>query len=266
LDKTLDAGVLYTAEADKALVVRKVGTTSAGPATLRVSGAPVLTVKSTLARTQPSSTELYGMLDLRDRFVVVPPGKKFDFVGDSGSKMRIYGEIVELAVGEALPVDLSVRAAEQAKRYVSYLRGSYALAAGASWPNGVEYTVLDFTCPAGERHAVRREMYVDISGLAAAHAPGDFALRFLVQSKPLDILDPGMGRFGVDLWSGCFVFDTTKYHALVDMSPMPMALDPGRKLTVVAKNTSGADKAAATGASITVVVELVDEMDLLEAK
>ena len=263
LSKTLDAGVTYEAESDKAYVIRRVGTNSTTPATFSVAGVNCLTIIDKLARIKPSAYDPYGPVDLGPLFIVVPPSKKFGFTGASGSKMLIEGEIVELAPGEVLTPDLLGRYSEQGKHYLSVLSGSFSKGTGTAWPADEENTVIDFTAPAGEKHVISRSVYGDIANLAAAHVPGDWSLRFYKQGAPLDILAVSMGDPGIDLWNMHYVYDTAVYHTLFSLENMPIVLDPGRRLTIKARNVSGESKSPATGTSITVTVHLLDEVTLL---
>ncbi|MEM2370599.1 MAG: hypothetical protein QXH51_06825 [Candidatus Bathyarchaeia archaeon] len=259
----LDEGVIYEAESDKAYVIRRVGTNSTTAATFSVAGVNCLTIVDKVARISPSAYNPYGPLDLGTLFIVVPPSKKFGFKGEAGSKMYIEGEILELAPGEVLTPDLLARYAEQGKHYLSYLSGLFSKGTGVSWPADEENAVIDYTVPAGEKHVINRGVYADITGLAAPHAPGDWSLRFYKHGAPLDILSATMGDPGIDIWNMCYIYDTTVYHNLFSLEKMPIVLEPGRRLTIKARNVSGAAKSPAAGASITVTAYLIDEVTLL---
>jgi hypothetical protein len=263
LDKTIDVDTTYQAESDKAYVIRKVGTDSTTKATLSVAGVNCLEIIQNIARISPSHLELIDVVDLADLFVVVPPDKKFGFTGESGKRMRIVGEILDLAPREPLGSNLLARYGEQGKRYLTYQTGSFSKGEDTEWPADEENAVVTFVSPAGERHKFKRALYADIANLAAAHSPGDWSLRFYVQDAPLDILATAMGDLGIDLWNMHYIYDTDEYHKLFSIEDMPIEIGPGRKLGIKARNVSGEAKSPGSGTSITVTVYILDEIELL---
>ena len=264
LKKTLIAGTAYRAETDKFYVIKRVGTNSATAlGTLTVAGAKCLEMLNTLAPLNMTAYNWFDLYDLGDYYVVIPPAKAFMFTGDSGSKMLIEGMIGEMMTPADFPADLASRLGEQAKKFVTVKQASYAFAAGASWPADAEVEVLTITATAGERHIIDDRLYVDVSGLAALPSAGSIALRFYYQDKPLDILDAGMGMLGMDVWNGYWNDGTNKYYYPIDLSDMAIQLEPGRTLKIKARNVSGADLAAATGASITIKVGVIDKYMML---
>jgi len=264
LDKVLDVDTEYEAESDKLFVIRKAGTNSTTKATLSVAGGPCLDLIQEIARLMPSHLERFGVLDLCKHFVVVPPDKKFSFSGASGSKLRILGEIIELAPGEAIPPPLSARWGEQTKKFISYERASVnPYDAGVDWPADAENPIINIDVPAGERWILDSVYYVDIANLAAAHAPSDWSIRFLVNDKPLDVISKEMGDIGIDLWGLDYIYDTVAYHALKSLAGMPIILEPGRNLKVKARNISGAAKSPAAGYAITFTITVVKKVEYL---
>jgi len=261
LDKVLNVDTEYTAERDKLYVIRKVGTNSTTKATLKIANAPCLEIIQEIARIQQSHLERFSTLDLGDHFVVLTPDKKMSFSGASGSKMRIMGEILELAPGEAIPTNLLARYKEQPQKFMSYERGTYSHGTDTTWVADDENNVIDIDVPAGERWTLDSVYYGDIANLAAAHVPGDWSLRFLVRDKALDIISKEMGDPGIDLWGLDFIYDTVAYHALKSLAKMPITLEPGTNFKVKARNVSGANKSPATGTSITVTVTIAKKLE-----
>jgi hypothetical protein len=263
LDKTLDVDTTYTAESDKAYIIRKVGTTSASKATLSVGGVDCLEVINELARTHPTQFYLYDLLDLADYYVVVPPDKKFSFSGASGSKLRIVGEILELMPGEALPSPYMGRYAEQGKKYMSYLRGTYSHGTDTAWTAADENNVLSKTAEAGTKYYLTGPVYASLENLAAVHNPGDWTLRFYLQGAPWDILNTGMGDLGVDLWKAYWNDGTNYYYKPFKPTNLPPEIDPGRSFVVSMINSSGASVSPAAGTSLTATVTVGCVVELL---
>lgn len=263
LDKVIDVDAAYRAESDKAYVVRKAGTSSTTEAILKVGGIDSLKLVDKIAAIMATHLSLFPAVDLGDLFVVIPPDKEFSFTGSAGSKMRLSGQILELSPGEVLSTTLLARYGEQGRRYLRYETGSFSKGTDTDWPADEENEVWKLTSPAGERHTLKRILYADIANLSAAHGPGDWALRLYRQDAPLDILDTTMGDPGIDLWNLEYIYDTTEYHGPFSIADMPQVLEPGRKLSVNARNVSGASKSPGAGTSITVTLILLDEIELL---
>jgi len=263
LDKVLDTGTTYTAESDKAYIIRKVGTTSTSKATLEVAGADCLEILDEIARTHPTTYYLYDLLDLGDYYIVVPPDKKFGFTGSSGSKMRIVGEILELAPGEALPSPYMGRYAEQAKKYMSYLRGTYSHGTDTAWTANDENNVLSKTAEAGTKYHIVGPVYAKLDNLSAVHSPGDWTLRFYLQGAPWDILSTSMGDLGVDLWKCYWNDGTNYYYKPFKPTNLPPEIEPGRSFVVSMINSSGASKSPSSGTSLTATVTVGVVVELL---
>lgn len=263
LDKVLDVGVTYQAESDKAYIIKKVGTNSAGEAKLNVAGGFCLSILQELARLNPDNSYWYDLLDLNDFYVVVPPDKKFYFTGDAGSKLRIVGDILEFMYPEALGGAEKARFDEQAKRYYGFLRGQFSKGTDTAWPVNEENPVLTKTAEAGIRYYLVGPMFAKIENLSALHNPGDWTLRFYMQEKPWDILNTGMGDLGIDLWKFHWNDGTDQYYQVQTPQDIPPQIEPGRTLKVTAINSSGASKSPASGASITVTFTIGCIIELL---
>jgi hypothetical protein len=259
LDKAITPGILYRSEPDAFFVVKAIGTDSTTKAQLKVEGAVVAEIINKIALIEARDVERFPPIDLGDLYVVIPPDKVFECTGDSGSKMRLVGELWKLGPGEGLPGPFAGRFAEQSKHYITYQGGINGIGASASWAADAEYTVIDFTAPAGERHVFNRYLYVRRTGVIADGAIGVIAIRLYVNDKPLDIHDPSKEPIGIDTVAGHWYADATSYLKPVDISGMPITLDPGRKLTITARNISGAAIATAAGEEAKVEVYIVDE-------
>ncbi|MEM2447291.1 MAG: hypothetical protein QW734_11615 [Candidatus Bathyarchaeia archaeon] len=264
LKKTLVAGTRYTAEPDKLYVIKKVGTNSTtNIASLDVAGVKCLEMVQELGRLNPTQFIWYDLYELGDYFIVVPPDKEFGFTGDSASKMIIEGDIVELAPREPIPAALERRLAEQGKSYIKVQRGSYNHGTGTAWAADYEATVLTLTCGAGERHLFDSRLYFSLANQSAVHAAGDWALRIYYQDKPLDILKATMGKFGIDVWNMFWNDGTNYYYYPMELSDMPIQLEPGRTLKINLRNVSGASKSPASGTALIATVALIDKYLML---
>lgn len=261
----------YRAESDKAYVIRKVGTDSATKAQVKPAGGGLAEVIADAAPMHSTEDNILGPLELGDFYLVVPPDKTLEFSGADASQFRLIGEILELAPGEVMPTSLLARYGEQAKKYMSYLTGSYDHGTDKAWPADEEHNVLVFPCPAGERwgfdglYMARGRLNVAIWGV------GDFASRIYVQDVPWDILETQvgaatykMGRKGIDHRATPYPPEDGRNIQPFSLASMPIAIEPGRILKVTATNTSGAElSAAGSGWHYTFDVLVVGKKELL---
>jgi hypothetical protein len=266
LIKTLDAGTTYRAETDKFLIINRVSTnTSTAVGELTVAGAKCLEIHSDVAPIAMLSNNWIEMLELGDYFVVVPPAKGFLFSGDTNAKLHIQGTIGEMMTPADFPADAGARVGVQAKQFIKIQRGTASLAAaGQNWAANAENNVITLTATAGERHLIDSRLAVYMANLANLHKAGDIALRLYYQDKPLDILDSTMADLGLDIWEAYWNDGSSVYYKYyIDLSDMPIQLEPGRTLKVNVRNVSGGNITAAGGGALTCTVTLVDKYTML---
>jgi len=263
LDKVLKVGVLYRSEPDKAYVIKAVGTDSTVKTTLAVEGAPVLELTDILALLEQRGIERFPPLDLKQNYVVVPPDKVFSFTGSSGSVLRIQGDLLSLAPGEALPSAQAARYAEQVKKYYTYSEGINGIGESASWADGAEYDVITFTAPAGERHVFNRYATVRRTGVIADDPAGVIAVRFYVNDRPLDVHDPAKAPLGIDTLRGHWYKVGTNYYVPFSIAEMPITLEPGHTLRITARNISGAAITTGVGEEAKVRIAIFHEKSYL---
>lgn len=266
LDKTFAANTDYTAELDKAYIVQKVGTSSTTKGTLKVAGAPCLEIVQDIAPLFPRMTNLNQPLDLGDLYVVIPNSKTFRFEGSAGSEVRLIGKIIELESGEALPAAFAGRYAEQPNKFLSYKSGEVTTAAGGTVAAGAETTIIDFTCPAGEKWLFKHRYQAE-GRLDNLDAVPQFYFQIRINDDPLDILSTDMGKKGI---SGSSTpnpprdVDTTTTDIVeqyvekvaATLEDMPIELKPGVNLKVIGVNT-GSDYVVPTGQTLSQVCHLV---------
>jgi len=239
LDKALKTGVLYRAESDKYFVIEKVGTNSTEKATLTVDGSTVLDIVDDLALPEKSNARRFPPLELGKNLIVIPPKKPFSFEGSAGSIMRVIGSLMVLAPGEGVPTPHVARFTEQPRKYYTYETGSWTSSAG-DWADGAEATVIDVTCPPGEKWTFDQFAYVERKGELADLTFGNVGLRVYIDDKPLDVIDPELAPLAIDSNRGDYYDGASHYYVPFSLSEMPIVLEPGRNLKVKVRNISGA--------------------------
>jgi len=256
LDKIFNVGTLYRAETDKAYVFRKIGTDSTTKLMVKVAGSPVAELLSEATPKYPINTNLNGPEDLGDLYIVVPPSKPLEIEGESGKDLRAIGNIQILAAGETLPAGLLTRADEQAKKFLSYERGTYSHGTDAAWAADVENTVLTFTCPQGERWTFNRYLGATVANVAGGLKQGQFGVRLYVDDLPFDIIEAAMGRKGIDVISCHLPAKEDVNSEPFTLADFPIELAPGRTLKISCINVSGGTINPITGASLDVTVHI----------
>jgi hypothetical protein len=255
--KQFSVGTVYRAELDKAYKIESVGTSSSSTASVVVEGKPCLYTNATLSPRTRTTSNLLGLTDLGNLYIVVPPGKTLEFTGASGSTFTLAGKLAFLGVGESLPGDWALRFADQSSRFLSFVEGSYNHGAGNAWANGYEADVIKFTCPTGEEWHFAHFLGFSIANLSVTFAPGQFGVRLYIDDAPLDTVETMMGNHGLDAYYLPMPPSGTTYMEAFTLAGMPITLTPGRTLRVTAKNISGGSLTPTTGNALIVTVRLV---------
>jgi len=258
LDKVISQGVIYETPPDRGYIIEAVGTNASGPVKLLVDGAPVAVIDVTLSNIAKTGGNLYGPIELGDYYVVIPPNTKFSVDGPSGAKVRIKGKIVHLLPGEGFPADLKARYAEQTKKYVTYIDGSYTFSAGANWSAGQEITLVELTPKTIEKYRLDDRIGVSISGLSASLDSGQVGIRFYLDGKPLDMLTENAGHYGLDAYVMPLPPSSTGVYQPYLLKDIPIEVLGDHTLKITAINVSGSNLAAASSTtSITVTLKAI---------
>ena len=260
LDKALKTGTLYRIEPDMYYVIERVGTDSAEKGTLEIDGSTVLEIINNLAQPQPTDTKRFPPLELEKNYLVIPPDKTFKFTGASGSIMRILGQMYSLAPGEAVPASHLARFTEQPRKYYIYKTGTWTPSAAGTMAVDEEQKVIDETCDAGERWTFNRYLYVERKAHLRDKKFGNVGLRFFVDDKPLDNIDPDKGPMALDSNAGDYYDGTAHYYMPLALERTPIALEAGRNLKIKVRNVSAAGIVYTATAQISIDVVVQREL------
>jgi len=223
---------------------------------IKVAGAPCAELLAEATPKYKVASNLNGPEDLGDLYVVVPPGKPLEIEGEAGKDLRAIGTIQILAPGEVLPAGLSARADEQAKKFLSYQRGTYSHGTDTAWAAGDEREVLTFTCPQGEKWLFNRFFGATVANVAGGLKQAQFGIRIYLDDLPFDLIETVMGRKGIDCISCHLPAKEDVNVQPFTLADFPIELMPGRTLKVTCINVSGAAISPTTGASLDVVIHL----------
>ena len=125
MDKTLSTNTDYETAVRQLLVIRKWGTDLGEAVKATVDGKTVGYLHSTICPMFRRTTNYFGIFDLEDLYVVIPPETPFKFESTSSGKVRVKGEIIFLEPGEAIPGELATRYGAQSDAYWNYVDESF---------------------------------------------------------------------------------------------------------------------------------------------
>lgn len=235
LDKLLTVGTDYYTEADKALVIKLIGTDSAAKATLKVAGAPCLETITGIAGLKMTHAQFQPLFDLKDLYAVVPPDSVFNLTGTASALLRIKGSLLDLAPGETLPAGLLARWTEQAKKFFSYqvaaIATDTAIAAGAS------LDLLTFTCPTGEKWLFDSLLFFRAT-VATDTIDYGLTARILLQDKPWDNLVNSKLLLGLNQYGTPYPPSHTDGMNVFSLKEKPIEVAPGQVLKIQVVNTT----------------------------
>ncbi len=233
LDKEIVVGTTYYTEADKALVIKEAGTDDTSKITLRVAGVPCLELTQDIAPLVATSSNMNGLLNLEDLYVVVPPDTTFDVDGTSSKKMRIRGFILDLAGQEPLPAAYLTRFKEQGKKFFSYI--SKNLTYDTTVPADGEVTCYEFTCPTGEKWRFDNLMMAEV--LDDTTLKEQFNVRLYLQDTPFDNLVSSKLVLGMETKAFPYPPNTTDGIVPGTLKETPIDVLPGETLKITFINT-----------------------------
>lgn len=256
LDKILKAGTVYETPKRVGYVIKKIGTNSStSTAKLVIDRKEVGEIDADVAPLRPTSSNKLGLLDLGELYYVVPPETKFYFEGDSGSYMRIVGDIVQVEAGEGLPGDLMTRFAEQTRKFVTTVSGSLSLATDEAWGADEEKEVYTLTPLTIEKYTFNNFLGVNVTGNTVN--PGDFAIIFKMDNIPFELDVAESLMYGVDALSAPLPPDAADGEEPFTLKETPIEVMGDRTLSILLRNTSGADKSPTAGSAWGVTMKAI---------
>jgi len=251
LDKAFKNDTVYTMEADKALIIKEIGTTDTGDVTIKIDGSECGVITKTIAPTPRTYDLDLPLLDLGELYLVVPPDKKIVFDGTSSSYYtRVKGVIVELGPGESLPPKYVDRFNNQPYHYKAYKKGTYNTA--GTWSAGTEITLLELVPKTSEKYVFNGYVgiYWTISATALAH--GVAGIIFRLNGKPLDNLVSSMAPLGIDAMSMYHPPTYNKNKEPFSLKNNPIIVPGDIPLKISAINNSGSDITIGSGEEVTI--------------
>jgi len=250
LDKVLVEGKEYRTPKRIAYVVEKLGTNSTTDAYLEVEGRKTGVIKDIVAPLHVTETNKLGAVDLKHLFYVIPPETKFKWVGATGSKARIMGRTLMLAVGERMPDELMARFEAQSRHYWKYIEGTYSHGTDVTWKDKDENEVYSVTPLTIEKYLFSRIIMALVENVTITE--GDMSCMIYLDNTPIPFDWAVNIQKGIDLLSMPRPPKDDKEEIPFSLATFPVEVLGDHTISLRALNTKGADLTPAAGTSITV--------------
>jgi len=200
LDTYLAVDTEYQTDSRTYLLIQALGTDSDTDGYLEINGVDTGIIKELLAPLHKTGANMLGPLHLKDLFYVVLPNTKFFWRGASGSKCRIKGVMVRLAVGEAVPEDYRARADRQGLEYYTYFERIIDASAEAKTLPARQDTLIGEIQPKTiEELFFNHVAMAEVVGVTVSE--GQVGIRFELEGRDLEWLLEKPKHGGIDILS-----------------------------------------------------------------
>jgi len=260
LDLYLTQGSVYETGKREALVIQKIGTNAADPASpanLRIDDKPLGKITQDLSPLHKINTRFVPLLDLGDLFYVVPPETEVIVEGPSGAVIRCKGYLLKLAPAEALPADLMARFNEQPNHYMTFLRGTYSHGTDVALAADAEVEVISYTPKTIEKVILNGLVMAKVANYTESEQ--DLSIRFFLEGAPLDFVLEKTKTGGIDFMSARYPPNETEEHEAFSLKETPIEVPGDHTLSVKARNISGGPISPAAGTSLSFDIAAIIE-------
>jgi hypothetical protein len=259
LDKFIKEGTTYQTPVRVGYVVKVLGTNSSGPGKLVIEETEMGEIDSDVAPLYMNQNNILGPLDLGDYYYVIPPETTFRWEGDAGSLARLQGDIVMTEPGEGFPAELMQRFKDQARKKIRLFQGSFSLGTDEVWKANEEHEIFAITPLTTEKILFDGFIGVKITG--GSWAEGEFAVRFYIDNKPLELNTAENLYLGVDAKVMPLPPTSADNMLWFSLKNYPIELLGDHSLSIRVVNVSGTDKAPTTGSAWTVTVKVLGKYE-----
>jgi len=261
LAKTFKTNVEYRAQANAFFVFNQIGS-DVDLDYIEIEGRKTTPIDSTLAPTAITASNMFGLEDLEDLYLVVPPNHRFKFVSATSGNVVVNGKMGLLGLGEGLPADLVNRFNNMNIVYKRPVKFTRTLATNQPIAAGEEVLLGTLTPTSIERY-IFDDIIAFTSTNTGPFAPGRLAVRFYYDDVPLDILDTGMGHLGIDTFNMPLPPTTTTNMEAFWLREHPIVVEPNHTLKITIINISGASISPPSGSSISLTLEALARYSII---
>jgi len=251
LDLYLTQGSVYETGKREAMVIQKIGTNAADPASpanLRIDDKPVGSITQDLSPLHKINTRFVPLLDLGALFYVVPPETEIIVEGPSGAIIRCKGYLLKMAPAEVLPTNLMARFNAQPNHYMTFLRGTYSHGTDTALVADAEVEVISYTPKTIEKAILNGLVMAKVANYTESEQ--DLAIRFYLDNAPFDFILEVTKTGGIDFMSARYPPNETEEHEAFSLAESPIEVPGDHTLSVKARNISGGSISPAAGTSL----------------
>jgi len=255
LEKGFRTNVEYKAEHNKFYVFKYLGT-NVDIEYIEVEGRRTTPLDAELSPQFVTSSNLFGQLDLKDQYIVIPPLHRFKFVSASDGVVRVSGTLGILEFGEGIPADLQTRFRNMHISYLKPIVLSKTLPTDQSISPGAEVEIGTIAPSTIERYILASIAGIKGTNLGTVEA-GDLGVRIYYDDTPLDILSKEGGQLGIDFLSMPLPPTMTTNMEAFTFEDNPIVVEPNHKLRFALVNNKTTAITPPAGQSISITLKLV---------
>jgi len=245
----------YKAEVNRCYVLHKVGTNDTATQEIIIDGKIVGQVRADFSPLRAVDTNRWGLCDLGDNFLVIPPNIVFTTKGAADKLIAFDGEVIILEAGETVPAVYMDRFAKQGVLHTRFAKLEYKHGKDVVFKKDAEVTIGTIKPLGNEAYKINNILGVGYSNITISD--GDIGIILTLDGAPLDQITGEMGLKGIDLFQIPFPPTDTTQQDVLNFKEQPIELEPLHELGVVAINNSGADITPATGTEMVLACLLV---------
>jgi hypothetical protein len=257
LDKIVPAGTTFTTEKREAFIVQFIGTSDTAASTLKIDDKPVITLKSLVAPHRLRDANLLGPLALGDLYIVIPPETKYLWAGTGGTVLRLIGTKLLLEPGETLGEPYISRYRAQFNSIIVFVEGAYNHGVGNAWPAGEEREALLVKPAVIEKYVFNSIIMADVANVSGGVADGDWGILIYVDGQPIDFINHGGERKGIDVLSAPRPPTDTTEESPFTLENYPIEIQGDHEISFRIVNNSGTSKTPTSGNAIIATVTVL---------
>jgi len=253
--KILKSVTKYKAEVNRCYILRKIGTNDTATQEIIIDGKIVGQVRADFSPLRAIDTNRWGLCELGDNFLVIPPNIVFETKGASDKLIAFDGDILILEAGEVVPAAYMDRFTKQPVLHTRFEKLTYKHGTDVVFKKDAEVTIGTIKPLGNESYTINNIIGVAYSNITIGD--GDIGIILTLDGAPLDQITGEMGLKGIDLFQIPFPPKDTTQQDVLNLKEQPIVLEPLHELGVIAINNSGADITPSAGTEMVLECLLV---------
>ena len=254
LDRTFDLNTEYELDDRLAMVIKFIGTDVSDEITPYLDNKPLISFHGDMAPINFTDSNMLGMLDLGDYFLVIPPDTPFEFASSSSGKVRVKGELWILDPGENIPSNFYQRIKEAMYKGISYYKNSVQLGTDTPFTTSDEITLATIEPSKLEKYTFDDILMIKVENVSGGVTYGQIGILFYLDDQPIEFIESNNPKRGIDVMAFPYPPNQDNGWYPFTLKDTPIQLTEGHKWKITAINVSGADLSPPSGSSITFTV------------